>query len=39
LRDKAKLGAALAQQQAKLALKGRKLELTSPQYATAEPLG
>jgi hypothetical protein len=39
LRDRAKLGAALAQQTAKLALKGRKLELTKPPYAEVEPIG
>jgi hypothetical protein len=39
LRDRAKLGAALAQQTAKLALKGRRLELTKPPYAEVEPIG
>lgn len=39
IRDRAKLAATLAQQQAKLALKGERLKLTSPKYATAGPLG
>jgi len=40
LRDQAKLAAALARQQAKLALKERQLlDLTSPKYATLGPIG
>lgn len=39
LRDRAKLAAALAQQQARLAVKGQMLSLRSPKYATQEPIG
>jgi hypothetical protein len=39
LRDRAKLAAALAQQQAKLALKGQLLDLAAPRYATEGPIG
>lgn len=39
IRDRAKLAAALAQQQAKLALKGQRLDLAAPRYATQGPIG
>jgi hypothetical protein len=39
LRDRAKLSAAMAQQTAKLALKGQRLELAAPRYAEELPLG